>query len=94
VELDYYLFKSKRTQKEFAEKIDMLPHSLSFIVNGKKAPNLYHAMQIHYESGGKVTLFDLLKPDEKEKLDKKYGILKKECVYRKDMPTEEDNASG
>lgn len=92
MELDYYLFKSKRTQKEFAEKIEMMPHSLSFIVNGKKAPNLYHAMQIHYESGGKVTLFDLLKPEEKEKLDKKYGILKKECVYRNDIKVEESDA--
>lgn len=92
MELDYYLFKSRRTQKEFAEKIDMLPHSLSFIVNGKKAPTLYHAMKIHYESGGKVSLFDLLKPEEKEKLDKKYSILKKETVYRNDIPVEELHA--
>jgi len=81
VELDYYFFKSRRLQKEFAKSIGIGAHTISAIINKHKTPSLYTALAIHFESEGKVSLFSLLKDAEKEKLNKKYGILKKENVY-------------
>lgn len=84
MELDYYFFKSRRLQKDFAKAMGISAHALSGIINKHKTPSLYTALAIHYESEQKVPLFSLLKPEEQEKLNKKYGILKNETVYKND----------
>lgn len=84
MELDYYLFKSKQKQKDFAQRCGVGVSQLSAIVNRRKTPSLYTAMKIYFASDEQVDLFSMLEDRQKEQLNKKYRILKKENVYHKE----------
>lgn len=84
MELDYYLWKNKIKKKKFAERLDIAPHTLSLIVNKKTCPTLFTALKIYFETKGKVSFFEMLRSEEREKLKKIYGIVKKDCVYKDD----------
>ena len=68
MDLDYYLWSNGITQKEFAKKIGMAPHSLNLIVNKKNAPTLLSAINIHRATKGEVTYEEMLKDSDKGKL--------------------------
>jgi hypothetical protein len=76
MELDYYFFKSKRTQVEFAKKSKIAPHTISNFVNKHRSPSLIDAIKIHLESGGQVGVMELLCPKELEEVNNLYGVIK------------------
>lgn len=67
MELDEYLWRNKIKQWKFAEKIGIMPHSLSRIVQKKVTPKLYVAIKIVEASEGQVTYRDLLRPEDELK---------------------------
>lgn len=88
MELDYYLWKRKIRHKKFAENIGIATHTLSKLVNKKTSPTLATALKIYFETKGEVSLLEMLKPDEREILDKMYSLVKKESIYKDDKPAE------
>lgn len=61
MELDYYLFKHKRTQSQLAQDLKMSPARISLFVNKKVNPSLLTAIRIVDWTEGKVTFKELLK---------------------------------
>lgn len=88
MELDYYLWKKKILHKDFAKNVGIATHTLSVLVNKKSSPTLFTALKIYFETEGAVSLFELLKPEDREILDKMYSIVKKESIYKDDKAEE------
>lgn len=86
MELDYYLFKHKIQHKTFAEKVGIQTRTLSLIVNHKTSPSLITALKIYFATDGKVSIFELLKQEDRENIYKIYSIVKKESIYKDDIP--------
>lgn len=63
---DEYLFRSKRTMKSFAEAVRCTACSLYKIKIGHQTPGLLLAMKIVEESGGEITMADLLSTKDSE----------------------------
>jgi transcriptional regulator with XRE-family HTH domain len=61
MKLDYYLFKNKIKQNEFAKKLGIKPAHLSRIVNNKVTPHLELAILIQDLTQGEVPCEDLVK---------------------------------
>ena len=87
MELDYYLWKNKICQSTFSKQIDIAQHTLNKIVNKKSNPTLLTALKIHFETKGYVSLFELLRPEDRQILHKMYSIVKNESLI-KDIPDE------
>jgi transcriptional regulator with XRE-family HTH domain len=64
VKLDEYLFKTKTTKKDFAEKVGISRGYLQHILSGLKNPSVKLAKQIEEVTGGKVSKEELLFPEE------------------------------
>lgn len=84
VDLDYYLWKNKIRHKDFAKAVGISLNTLSMIVNKKRTVNLATAIKIHLETKGAVSLYNLLLPEEKEVVNKKYGVVKDNSIYKDD----------
>ncbi len=54
MKLDEYLFKTKTTKKDFAEKVGISRGYLQHILSGLKNPSVKLAKQIEEVTGGKV----------------------------------------
>ena len=68
MELDFYLWKYKIKNKDFAEDVDIGPSHFSMIKRRKISPCLMHAIRIHEHTKGKVTFREMLKEIELENL--------------------------
>ncbi len=68
MDLDYYLWKNKITQRVFGKVIDMSESSLSHVVSRKGTPRLLTAMKIVQATKGDVTFVELLSDGDREKL--------------------------
>jgi DNA-binding XRE family transcriptional regulator len=88
LELDYYLWKNKILHKDFAKEVGIATHTLSVLVNKKSSPTLFTALKIYFATDRAVSLFELLKPEDREILDKMYSIVKKDSIYKDDKPEE------
>ena len=64
MKLDEYLFKSKTTKKDFAEKLGISRGHLQHILSRIKNPSVKLAKKIEEVMGGKVTKEELLFPEE------------------------------
>ncbi len=64
MKLDEYLFKTKTTKKDFAEKVGISRGYLQHILSGLKNPSVKLAKQIEEVTGGKVSKEELLFPEE------------------------------
>jgi transcriptional regulator with XRE-family HTH domain len=64
VKLDEYLFKTKTTKTDFAEKVGISRGYLQHILSGLKNPSVKLAKQIEEATGGKVSKEELLFPEE------------------------------
>lgn len=64
MKLDEYLFRTKTTKKDFAEKIGISRGYLQHLLSGIKGPSIKLAKQIEEATGGKVTKEELLFPEE------------------------------
>ena len=64
LKLDEYLFKTKMTKKDFAEKLGISRGHLQHILSGTKNPSVKLAKQIEEATGGKVSKEELLFPEE------------------------------
>jgi transcriptional regulator with XRE-family HTH domain len=69
VKLDEYLFKTKTTKKDFAEKVGISRGYLQHILSGLKNPSVKLAKQIEEATGGKVSKEELLFPEEYSEKD-------------------------
>lgn len=65
MELDYYLFKHKKTQRQLARELNIPPARVSMYVNKKVNPNLLTAVRISDWTGGKVTCKELLRLEDR-----------------------------
>ena len=84
VELDFYLWRNKIRHSDFAKQVGISANTLSMIVNKKRPLNLATAIKIHLETKGAVSLYNLLLPEEKEVVNKKYGVVKDNSIYKDD----------
>lgn len=69
MELDEYLWRNKIKQWKFAQKLGILPHSLSRIVQKKVTPKLYVAVKIVEATDGEVSYRELLRPEDAKLLN-------------------------
>ena len=63
--LEKYLKHEGIKQKHFAEKIGTTPNNLCRLVKGRGSPSLYLAYEIEKKTGGLVTLYDWVTPENK-----------------------------
>lgn len=66
MELDEYLWRNKIRQWKFAQKLGIMPHSLSRIVQKKVTPKLYVAVKIVEATEGQVSYRELLRPEDEK----------------------------
>ena len=69
MDLDEYLWRNKMKQWKFAQKLGIMPHSLSRIVQRKVSPKLYVAIKIVEATEGQVTYRELLRPEDQKELN-------------------------
>lgn len=84
MELDYYLWKNKIKNKDFAKRCGIAPPTLSVIVHKKRSPLLLTAIKINAETKGQVSLYELLTEEDRKIIDEKYSFVKKDCIYKMD----------
>lgn len=65
MELDYYLFKYKKTQSQLARDLNIPPGRVSMYVNKKINPSLLNAIRISEWTEGKVTCKELLRLEDR-----------------------------
>ncbi len=61
MELDYFLFKYKIKNKDFAKKIGIQPHHLSALIHKKVSPNLITAIKIHDATNKQVSYKEMVR---------------------------------
>lgn len=66
MDLDEYLWRNRIKQWKFAQKLGIMPHSLSRIVQKKVSPKLYVAVKIVEATDGQVTYRELLRPEDEK----------------------------
>ena len=66
MDLDEYLWRNKIKQKDFCEKVQIRPHTLSLLVKKKHTPKLYIAVNIHKATNGQVTYEEMLRDQDRE----------------------------
>lgn len=64
MKLNEYLFRTKTTKKDFAEKVGISRGYLQHLLSGIKSPSVKLAKQIEEATGGKVTKEELLFPED------------------------------
>jgi transcriptional regulator with XRE-family HTH domain len=64
VKLDEYLFKTKTSKKDFAEKVGISRGYLQHILSGLKNPSVKLARKIEEMTGGKVSKEEVLFPED------------------------------
>lgn len=74
MKLDYFFFRSKINQKDFAKIVGLLPSQISDISRRKYEPQLFNALKIHYASGKKVRLEDMLNEEHLKELYLRFGV--------------------
>jgi len=62
--LKEWLFKTQITQVEFARKIGISRQFLVYLLNGSRHPSPKLAKRIEEATGGKVTVLELLFPED------------------------------
>lgn len=70
MDLDEYLWKTRTTQLQFAQKLGVYPHTINRICQKKTSPKLLMAIRIVEATEGQVTYKDLLRKEDAEKLEK------------------------
>lgn len=70
MDLDEYLWRSKRTATELAKKVNLSFPTMLLIKHKKKAPKLITALKIMVETNGEVGLEDLLSKQDVKDLKK------------------------
>ncbi len=65
MELDYYLFKHKISQRDFAVKAKVDPRRLCLYVHKKANPSLLTAVRISKATDGKVTPEELIRLEDR-----------------------------
>ena len=73
MKLDYYLMRCKVKQKQFAKIVGMIPAQISNLVRKAYEPTLFNALKIHYGSGKKVRLEDMLTEEHLHELYTRFG---------------------
>ena len=64
MKLDEYLFKTKTSKKDFAEKVGISRGYLQHILSGLKNPSVKLARKIEEMTGGKVSKEEVLFPED------------------------------
>ena len=69
MELDEYLFRNKKSQRQFAEDTGIGQVTICKLKNYKIIPNLETAMRIYKHTGGQISLHEILSPEERKKYE-------------------------
>lgn len=67
MDLDEYLWRSRRSGREFAQSSETTPATVTAYRHRKNTPNLLAALKISEESEGKIQLTDLLSHEDLKK---------------------------
>ena len=62
--LDEYLFRKKISKTDFAKRVGITRNYLSLISLGRSLPSKRLAKDIEFETGGEVTIDEILNPKE------------------------------
>lgn len=65
MDLDFYLWKNKIKQKDFAKRLGITAANLSLLQSRAVSPSTVAALIIHLETNGEVSLVDLLKDKDR-----------------------------
>lgn len=74
--LQKYLNHKETTQRKFAAKLGTSPTHLGRLISGACLPSLRMAFEIEKKTGGLVTVYDWLPPEDQE-------LRKKNCEENK-----------
>ena len=67
MDLNEYLWRNKKSQREFAEEIGVCEVTICKLKNYSNIPNLRTALLIHKHTGGEVSLIELIPCIERSK---------------------------
>ncbi len=70
MDLDEYLWRKKRTIREFCKVVGCTTVTLCRIKHRSQTPRMLLAMRIENETGGLVTLKEMLSKEDLKKLEK------------------------
>lgn len=70
MDIDEYLWRNRRTVRDFAIKLGITENSVLKYKHKRGAPKLLIALKIVKESNGQITIEELLPPKELEELKK------------------------
>lgn len=73
MELDEYLWRYKRTIREFSRAMDCNENTVLHIKHKTHSPRLLLALKVQHETEGKVTIKEMLTKEDLEKLEKCLG---------------------
>lgn len=78
MDLNEFLFKNRNkiTGTELAHKLGVRPNSITNWRYKLVTPSLIHCLMIQEYTGGKVTIYDLLKEEDEKTLEKTLQKLK------------------
>lgn len=65
MDLDFYLWKNKIKQKDFAKRLGITAANLSLLQSRAVSPSTVAALIIHLETDGEVSFVDLLKDKDR-----------------------------
>ena len=69
MELDEYLFRNKKSQRQFAEDTGIGQVTICKLKNYKIEPTLVTAMRLYKHTGGQISFHEMLSPDERKKYE-------------------------
>ncbi len=89
--LEKYLKHRCISQRGFAKKIGTTPNNLSLLVRGKSTPTIRLAYKIEINTGGLVSLYDWLSPEDLENKEEEDEFKSNSTInLRKDKSIKKD----